>query len=363
MSKRRGNGEGALYRRGDGRWVAQVDTGRGENGRRRYVRRVRRTKAQAIEALREIERLVAGGIIPDATTTVADWLSWWLEHVVYDLAPTSLATYRSIVARWIVPHVGAVPVQKLTPSHVQAMLAALDRQGLSPRSRQKARVVLVSALRIAERDGLVPRNVAQLVDGPKLGAKIDDALAADEARAVLSAAAGQPLEAAAVLGLRLGLRIGEVATLRWADVDLDANTLTVVKAKTRAGERTLPLVAGSAAALQSRRRHQAVERLAVGPLWADGGFVFTNPVGGQISTASLRKWWHGVVAEAGVPRRRFHASRHTAATLMLDDGIPLEVVSAALGHSSLAITSDVYAKVSMDAKRRALSQLDALLGQ
>lgn len=362
MSKRRAHGEGGLYQRGDGRWVAQVEGARGVNGTRRYVRRVRRTQAEAVAALRQMTQDMDAGITPDERTTVAEWLDWWLTNVVHDRAPSSLATYRSITGRWIKPHVGTIPLAKLAPSHVQQMLAALDRQGLAPRSRQKARVVLVSALRVAERNGLVRRNAAQLVDGPRVGPTVDDTLTATEARAILDGSRGHPLAAAGVLGLRLGLRIGEVSGLRWDDIDFDAGTLTVQRAKTAAGRRTLPLIGGVGEALRDRRRHQAVERLAAGPLWRDGGYVFTGADGGQMSPTTIRRWWHQTCENTGVGRRRFHASRHTAATLMLADGVPLEVVSAVLGHASLAITADIYAKVGADAKRAALGRLDKMLG-
>jgi len=90
--------------------------------------------------------------------------------------------------------------------------------------------------------------------------------------------------------------------------------------------------------------------------------VFTTPQGGPVDPRNAVRWWHALTIGAGVGRRRFHASRHTAATLLLDAGVPLEVVSAILGHASLAITADVYVRVTSDAKRRALAQLGAAIG-
>jgi hypothetical protein len=104
MAKRRARGEGALYQRSDGRWVAQVEAGRGENGRRRYIRRVRGSREEARAVLREIEQDLADGIIPDARGTVESFLRFWLETVLYDRAPSTIHTYRSVIDRWINPH-------------------------------------------------------------------------------------------------------------------------------------------------------------------------------------------------------------------------------------------------------------------
>ena len=120
----------------------------------------------------------------------------------------------------------------------------------------------------------------------------------------------------------------------------------------------MPLVGPTAPALREHRRRQAEERLKAGPAWQESGWVFATPLGTPLDPRNALRWWHGLTEHAGVGRRRFHACRtHTAASLLLDSGVPLEVVSAVLGHASLAITADVYARITMDAKRRALEAL------
>jgi integrase len=377
MTRRRGKGEGSVYQRADGRWVAQVEAGLDRDGRRRRPRAVRRTKREALAALDELRRQVDQGVTPERTQSVGEFLEWWLATVVPDtVKPSTVDGYERIVTLYIAPHVGRVKLAKLTPQHVKSMLRAMETDGLSPRTRQYARAVLRRALRWAEQHGLVLRNVAALVDGPrKTGTKLDDTLDAVGAAAVIDVAAGDRLEALAVLVLRLGLRKGEALALRWDDIDLDAATLTVRgtlkrrkggglyvdTTKTDAGTRELPLVAGTAEALREHRRRQAAERLALGPLWTDTGHVFTTATGTPLDPRNVNRWWSALCERAGVGHRRFHAARHTAATLMLDQGVPLEVVSAVLGHAGLAITADVYAKVGMDAKRRALATLAAKL--
>jgi integrase len=357
-----------VHQRADGRWVASVEAGLDRDGHRRRPRAVRRIKREALAALDELRHQADQGVTPERTQSVGEFVEWWLAAVVPDtVKPSTVDAYADIVRLYVVPHVGRVKLAKLTPQHVKSMLRAMEAVGLSPRTRQYARAVLRRSLRWAEQHGLVLRNVAALVDGPrKTGTKLDDTLDAAGAAAVIEAAAGDRLEALAVVVLRLGLRKGEALALRWPDVDLDPGTLAVRgtlkrrkggglyvdTTKTDACMRELPLVAGTAEALREHRRRQAAERLALGPLWVDSGHVFTSATGTPLDPRNANRWWSALCERAGVGHRRFHAARHTAATLLLEQGVPLEVVSAVLGHAGLAITADVYAKVGMDAKRR-----------
>jgi integrase len=418
----RGKGEGSVYERGDGKWIAQVEAGRLPSGRRRYSRVTCRTKKEALAALRDLQRQADVGVRPDRTQTVGQYLDWWAANVLPgSVKESTVENYCTVIAAYIQPHVGAVRLAKLSPQDVATMLRELEQTGLSPRTRQYARAVLRRALRWAEQSGLVLRNAAALADGPKKSTtKLDDALTAPQAEAVIEAAAGHRLAALPLVALRLGLRKGELLALRWSDVDLDAGHLSVggtlkrvgwrhgcddpavcaqplhrkgCKAKcdkhrrcprpcppgctrhadkcpqrqggglsldttkTDAGARTIPLVAGTMEALRDHRRRQAEERLAA-PVWLESGHVFADALGGPLDGRNTLRVWHGWTEAAGVGRRRFHASRHTAATLLLDQGVPLEVVSAILGHAGLSITADTYAKVSQDSMRRALAKLD-----
>lgn len=360
---RRGNGEGSIYKRSDGRWVGQLPNGRYPNGRRRFVRVVRKTQAEVIEAMREARK---HDVVPSRSMTVEAWLGHWLDNCqAPGIAAATEASYRSIVKIWLVPTIGRHKLCNLTPDHVRGMLRDLNEKGLQLSTQSKAHRVLGRALKVAGGDGLVTRNVVALTDGPDVSkqAKLDDKFSRAQVAKVLTAAAGDPWGAAAVLALRLGLRIGEVTALRWDDVDLDGTSdeanggpvLHVRRSKTAAGVRTVPLLADVVASLKARRAQQAAERLACpSGLWADTGYVFTNARGGDVSPHVLRAWWYRLCKSAEVGRHRFHACRHTCATLLLDDGVKLEVVSAILGHQTLGITSDLYAKVTQDAQRRAL---------
>lgn len=378
--KTRGKGEGSIYPLPNGKWMVQVENGTYANGRRRYARRQVATKADAGPALRELQRLADLSVQIDQSRTVEEYLTWWLANVaVSGLKPSVHEDYEGVVRRYIVPHIGSKRLVRLTPAHVQAMLRSLEEAGLSPRTRQYARSVLRRALSWAVVSELVPRNVAALVEGPKVStrdARIDDALTAGEAAAVLSTARGDRLYALAHLVLHLGLRRGEALALHWADVDFDGGDLHVRgtlkrkrgggayvdRPKTKAGERTIPLIAPVAEALAEHRKLQAVERAEAGDIWHEQGFVFTDEAGAPVRPDQAYRWWRELTERAGVGPRRFHASRHTCATLMLAAGTPLEVVSAVMGHANLSITADTYARVGADAKRNALANLHTSLG-
>jgi integrase len=193
--------------------------------------------------------------------------------------------------------------------------------------------------------------------------KIDDTLEPAEAEAVLAAAQGGPLEAFWWLALTYGLRIGELMSLRWSDIDADE--LTVHKSKTPAGVRTLPLIPEAKRAIREHRR--AVDVVS------NEGYVFSRPGGLPLYHQLVHNRWNDLLRQAQISHmcrncgsddrcsssiRRFHVSRHTAATMLLEAGVELEVVSRILGHSNIGITSSIYAKVRSDLMRRGLARLD-----
>ncbi len=377
---RRGAGEGSIYRQADGLWAATIELPRDPRTGRRRRKVVRaKTKRSALDRRDSVRATLTLGLpVPDGRTTTEAYLHGWLSDILPGTVRESTATgYGWLMRRYVIPAVGGIVLSALSPADVNQMLRHMEAEGLSSRTRRQVRTVLRRALRDAERWGYVARNVAALVDAPPAdGMQIEDALTADEARALLGAARGDRLEALAELVLAIGLRKGEAMALLWTNTDLDHGTVTVSgtlkrvrggwhvdRPKTTAGTRTVPLPGRVAAALREHRRQQVSERLAAGPDWQDHGFVFTTSIGTPLEPRNMTRWWHGLCEHAGVPRRRFHASRHTAATLMLAEGVPLEVISKTLGHASMALTADVYAKVGHVAQRQAADAMDALYGQ
>ena len=345
-----------------GFWVGTVELERGLDGKRRKKRVRAKTEKEAKLRLRRVNEALAEGrnVVSTRGSTKA-WLEWWSSGpLLREVQASTAVDYQNVLRYYVIPHIGAVPLDKLSPLHVENMMQKLEEQGLAPRTVARARTTLRRALGQAQKYGRVERNVAAFIDPPRQGeAKTSDALSAPEADAVMQAANGDRLEALAVLVLMVGLRKGEALALRWDDIDLKAGTLKVRESKTKSGIRTVALPSKVVAALREHGKRQRRERVAA-TFWGDPELVFTSAVGTELDGRNVLRWWHDLTIRAGVGRRRFHASRHTAATLMLNAGVPLEVVSATLGHAGLAITSDIYAKVGPKLQRQAADAMDEL---
>jgi integrase len=357
---KRAKGEGSIFqvRRGEHTyWCGQVGAGTYPNGKRRYVTVTRKRKSDVVAELDALKRRAGAGVVgPDQS--VAQLLDEWLgvRSGSGKVSPQSLRVYRWRADHWIRPHVGQIRVRKLKSQHVEAMMQALEANGVSGRSANMAKSQLSSVLKWAKGQKRIDDNPCEYVEGRKVGAKMHDGLTDDEVEKVLAAARDDRLYALLYVSVTLGIREGEALGLHWSDVDLDAGELRVDMSKTRAGERTIPLVASTLETLREHRKRQAAERLAAGTGWHDHDLVFSRPDGRPIERRRLLEWWHKVCATAGIERRRWHALRHSAAGRMLSAGVPMELVSVVLGHSGIAITADVYARWSKDAKRRELGR-------
>ena len=306
---------------------------------------------------------------------MAAHLEHWLTNVLpLSVRPSTAANYATIARTHLVPMLGAKKLARLTPDDVEELLRQKHEAGLSPNTVRLIRAVLRRALRHAERQGKVSRNVAALVDGVRVPKPQKRALSLDEAQRLLASAREDRLGALYATLLELGLRLGEAIGLQWADVDLEGGTLTIsrrldrsgatAETKTDGSRRTLHLSAGLVAALRAHAGRQGDDMLRAGELWQETGFVFTSEVGTPLDQSNLRRRFAKVCEAAGVGKVTPHELRHSAATLLLARGVPLHVVSEVLGHSSIRETKDVYGHlVAEDGRRAAKAMGEALYGQ
>jgi integrase len=370
---RRARGEGQVRLRADGRWEGRYWT---DDGRRRSV--FARTKAEAGRQLRDatISR-DRGTVAAPNKDTVASYLQTWLAGAQPSLRPMTYQSYESIIRTQLVPRLGRIPLSRLRPQHVQQMLGAMLADGLSPKYARNVHGVIHRALDRAVRWHQLVANPADAVDLPQHEPHEMNALSPDQARAVLEAAANDPLAALWMLMLTTGLRQGELRALRWRDVDLDAGRLAVtgnsVKVTKRVrkvlgltsaepfrGEpktaRSRRVVEMAALAVEALRRHR--ERASVINL---GGLIFTRPDGRTIAVQTVYRQWHRLLERAGAPIVRPHDARHTCATLLLGEGVHPKLVSEMLGHATVAITLDLYSHATVTMHREAARTMDALL--
>jgi integrase len=231
--------------------------------------------------------------------------------------------------------------------------------------------VLKSALEHAVREEEIPRNVARNVRMGTPRPRRFEPLTVEEARDLLTAVNGHRLQALFELALRTGLRKGELLGLRWEDLDLtggtasirrtlqrtNSNGLTALPTKTQSSERRIALPTECLRSLRDHRDRQAQEREAAGEGWTDSGYVFTRADGQPIEGATLTRHFNTLLRRSTLRRIRFHDLRHTAATLLLEQGVELVVIKELLGHAHIGVTATVYAHVRLRLQRDAIDLL------
>jgi integrase len=371
MKGRRGNNEGSIIKRQDGRWEARISL---EGGRRKsFYGKTRQEVARKLtEAMRDHDN---GLPIVGDKQTVGQYMRSWLQTVSPTIGPTSHMRYEQYTRLHIVPALGAIQLSKLTAQQVQAFYAVKLDVGLSSSTVRDIHKVLHHALGDALRIGLIPRNVTDLLDAPRANHREMQVYTPNQVRRFLAAASGHRLEALFILAVTTGMRQGELLALKWRDVDVDGGFLQVratlkrvtgrifiAETKTKRSRRRITLTPLACDALRRHRVCQLDERVSLGPAWQDNDLVFPNAIGEPIHLCSFNrdKFWP-IVKKAGLPRIRFHDLRHTAATLLLLKGVHVKIVSEMLGHSSVAITLDRYSHVLPDMQHSAAVAMQQVL--
>jgi integrase len=376
MARKRGQNEGSIFQReSDGRWCGVISLG-WENGRRKrkhfYGVTVAAVQEQLLKARSDHSR---GLPVVIERQTVVQFLEHWREQSLKPGAkPRSYESFSTIIEKHIAPELGRIRLDKLSPQQVQSLLNRKLKAGLSAQTVVNIRTVLRSALAQALKWGLVARNAAALVDPPRIVRPKAHALTAEQARVLLDTAREGRFEAIYVLALTLGMRRGEILGLSWSDVDLDNRALRVNQAvqrlkdglkitelKTERSRRAIALPDGVVRVLKTRRTRQIQERLMAGLRWQSTGLVFTNPNGGPLEPITLHRDYKKLLKASGLPEEtRFHDLRHSAASLLLAQGVQLRVIMELLGHSSIALTANTYSHVMPAAMRDVADRMDAI---
>jgi integrase len=376
LSKKRGNGEGSIHRRKGGGWCAQytVYTAKGRKRKTLYGKTRLEVAAKLAKALSDRE----GGITFDADNLrLGDYLQRWLEDSKKgSVKRVTYEGYARQVRNHLVPTLGWIKLRALTPAHLRGLYREKTETGLSARTVGYIHTTIHNALEQAVKDGLVPRNVADVVKPPQLCKEEIQPLTPAQTKSFLEAVGGHRFEALYVLAVTAGPRQGELLGLKWEDIALDRKLLQVKRTlsgtkggepifsnpKTAKGRRSVKLTARAVEALRRHRERQLEEREEVAGLWQNHGLVFPTRIGTPMSRHNLvARSFKPLLKRAGLPEIRFHDLRHTCATLMLAVGANPKVAQETLGHANVTITLDTYSHLLPNMQDEVAEKVNELL--
>ncbi len=308
-------------------------------------------------------------------TTLEEFMSGWLESSKSSLRETTWSHYNGVTQRYILPKLGQIKLIELGGDQIQTLYDCLVDEGIGIPTVIKVHTVLQSALSHAVKAGKIGSNPVQATLPPRAPSREMSVLDESQVNTLLIASKRHRLEALWHLAVTTGMRQMELLGLKWADLDWDKQTLKVkrqlvrssvkgirfIPPKTNSGRRTLSLGSRSISALRDHYKRQQLEKQATGESWVENGLIFTNSIGKPIDPRRLLKDFKNMLNVGGLPEIRFHDLRHTSATLMLNHGIPIMVVSRRLGHARPSITLNIYGHLIPSMDVMAADKLDELV--
>lgn len=379
MAKKRANGEGNIRKRKDGRWEGRYTAGHDTNGKAIYKNVLGKTQAEVKEKLkRAIEETKGLDIVKAGQYTFGQWMDVWFENYAkLKVRPSSHQTYKGYINNHIKPHVGSIPLSKLTSLDLQKLYKMLltegriDRiesknqpKGLSAKTVRNINQIISSALNLAKEQKLIYSNPAEACALPKVEHREMKTLPVEQLTSFLREAKETGVYEMYYIELATGLRRGELLGLKWDDIDMKNGSIRVQRQvaridgeiveaplKTKNSYRTVSIGADAIEVLKEQRKKVSREI----------EYVFPSPNGGPISPDSVLNMLHRVLERAGLPKIRFHDLRHTFATLALQNGVDIKTVSSMLGHFSAGFTLDTYAHVTTAAQKEAANTMGGVL--
>jgi integrase len=370
---RRGHGEGTIQQLPSGNWRAQVSL----EGRR-ISSPVLKTKRDCQSWIRKTTGQIEKGLTFDATRLAyGEFLEQWLKSTT--LRANTSSQYRQVAKQYILPGLARVKLANLNAQHIQSLYNRLREPGETQASDWvlvKVHAIVHGSLEYAVETGLLSRNPAAGVIPPRAPDYEMLFYDHDQVNRLLMAARGDRFEALIYLAVTTGMREMELLGLQWSDVDWQNGIISVRRQlmrkrtgesifgalKTEKARRQVALGEQSLRCLSEHYSRQILDKQLAGPTWIDHNLVFANTRGGPVHQRNmLERVWRPLVEKAGLPYIRFHDLRHTAASLMLAAGIPINVVSRRLGHSRPSITLDIYGHLMPHAQEQAAQMMDELV--
>jgi integrase len=375
--RRRINGDGSVYKRGDGYWVGAFYACTTSGARKRVVV-YGKTLDEARNKLGKAQQQARAGVpLPDEAWKLGLYLEYWLENFVKRTRrPATYALYEANIRLYLIPGLGNHRLTSLSVPMVQQFLNQRLEKGDSVRKVQVMRSVLSAALTRAVREELIPRNVARLAELPQWQRGTIRPWSADEARQFLAASKPDPLYPAFLMLILYGLRRGETLGLHWEDIDFEAGTIHIRQQlqrirgelqlgpiKTHAGQRDLPLLDLARQVLELQAAQQAACRTDMGSAWPESGLVFTTRTGRPVEPRNFVRSFRRICDANKIRLIKVHHLRHTVGSLLKDLKVPARDAQTILGHTRISTTLEIYTHTDEPARRDALARLHGLLDQ
>lgn len=383
MSKR-GNGEGSIVKRTDGRWQGSVVVGRGDDGRlvRKYI--YGKTRSEVASKVYEVVRDIKNGdyIRAEKNPIVKEWLdNWLLLYKKNAIKSTTYDQYYNILKAYVKPVLGEKKLIDLNADHLQKLVNGMHEKGLAQRTIKLTMTVLHGAIKQAIKNNLMNKNPVESVVLPRKEKKEMQVLTLEEQKMLLKELQKNYIGRALVLSCYTGLRRGELLALEWSDFDENARTLSVSKGLSRVNtyknignktelvvttpkstksKRVVPLIDSAVELLIEHRRLQEQYREVVGSMYEDRNLIFSSNTGTYIDPPNLNRKLAKVTEKLGLKKFGPHAFRHSFATRGLEAGISLKVMQEVLGHSSITVTGDIYTHVLQEHKIKEMEKLNEI---
>lgn len=372
MAKQRGKHEGTIFKRKNGTWRAQISI----DGRRLSF--TGQSQAECQDWVRQTQQRRKTGLTYQGSKLIySEYLTNWLSTIQATVRPKTWRQYNQIVRDYILPELGGIKISELRPDQIQRVYDRLIKAGKGRRTVQLVHAVIHRSLTQAVKLGLVGRNPDDATTPPKPKNKEIKILDQGQVHQLLIAAQTRSIRYLAFyhVAVATGMRQSELLGLKWDDLDLKEKSLQVKRQlnlvpgggfefappKTKAGYRTIKLGSETANILTHHYKTQLDESAIAGNKWQDHGLLFPSTVGTPINPRNVLRTFRNLLDDAGLPKIRFHDLRHTAASLMLNNGVDVLIVSKRLGHSKPSITLDVYGHLIPSSQEKAADLIDTLI--
>lgn len=388
MATKKANGEGSINKYKNG-WRSTITLGRDDDGKLIRKQFYGKTKIETLSKMNEYKNKYDTGLLPsDDKITLQQWFKIWLyEYRINDLRPSTLERYDGIYRNYIRnSNIGIIKLKDLRAANIQAYYNTLVKEkNKTPDTIKTINKVLKSVLNQAIKENYILINYCNNVVLPKIGQKEEiQIFTLEEQQRFINALENHRNRALFILVLGTGLRIGEVVALKWHDIDFETVELKVQRTfkrvaklnnddkegnkteiieqlpKTKYSERTIPIPSSIIKELKSHKKRQNVEKIKAGEAYVNNDLIFPNELGEPTDTRNLSRSYERILNRTNIPHKKFHALRHTYATRLFENDVPLKTVQILMGHSNIKITADIYTHVMPEEKIKAVEKINNL---